>query len=132
MRWACPASVRWWRSPLLHAGRLQGHERSAEKRRALHRTAGHERQHRLGAFRALADAGLRVPEDVSVISCDQFYSAEYLVPRLTSVDQHNEQFGRFIINALLGAMRGVQENVVLTFTPELVIRESCAPAPASR
>ena len=86
----------------------------------------------LGAFRALADAGLRVPQDVSVISCDQFYSAEYLVPRLTSVDQHNEQFGRFIINALLGAMRGVQENVVLTFTPELVIRESCAPAPASR
>lgn len=87
----------------------------------------------LGAYRALADAGLRVPQDVSVISCDQFYSADYLVPRLTSVDQHNELFGRFIINALLGAINGVKEDTVLTYNPELVIRESCAPpAPASR
>lgn len=87
----------------------------------------------LGAYRALADAGLRVPQDVSVISCDQFYSADYLVPRLTSVDQHNELFGRFIINALLGAINGVQEDVSLTYHPELVVRESCAPpAPASR
>lgn len=87
----------------------------------------------LGAYRALADAGLRVPQDVSVISCDQFYSADYLVPRLTSVDQHNELFGRFIINALLGAINGVQEDVTLTYHPELVVRESCAPpAPASR
>lgn len=80
----------------------------------------------LGAIRALADAGLCVPRDVSVISCDQFYSAEFFVPRLTSVDQHNESFGRFVINALLGAMRGVKENVLLSFTPELVVRESCA------
>lgn len=85
-----------------------------------------------GAYRALADAGLRVPQDVSVISCDQFFSAEYFVPRLTSIDQHNEQFGRFVINALLGAMQGVKDGVKLSFTPELVLRESCAtvrPAP---
>lgn len=84
----------------------------------------------IGAYRALADAGLRIPEDVSIISCDQFYTADYLVPRLTSVDQHNELFGRFIINALLGAIRGVKEDVILTYRPELVLRESCgSPAP---
>lgn len=87
----------------------------------------------LGAYRALADAGLRIPQDVSIISCDQFYSADYLVPRLTSVDQHNELFGRFIINALLGMINGVREDIVLTYQPELILRESCAPpAPASR
>lgn len=87
----------------------------------------------LGVYRALADAGLRVPQDVSVISCDQFYWADYFVPRLTSVDQHNELFGRFIINTLLGAINGVKEAAVLTYQPELVLRESCAPpAPASR
>ena len=87
----------------------------------------------LGAYRALADAGLRVPQDVSVISCDQFYWADYLVPRLTSVDQHNELFGRFIINTLLGAINGVKETVALSYQPELVLRESCAPpAPAAR
>lgn len=81
----------------------------------------------LGAYRALADAGLRIPEDVSVISCDQFYLADYFTPRLTSVDQHNELFGHFIINTLFGAMNGVKENVLLNHKPELVIRESCAP-----
>lgn len=80
----------------------------------------------IGAYRALADAGLRIPEDVSIISCDQFYSADYLVPRLTSVDQHNELFGRFIINALLGAIHGRAEDVILSYKPELVLRESCA------
>lgn len=83
----------------------------------------------IGAYRALADTGLQVPQDVSVISCDQFYTAEYLVPRLTSVDQHNELFGRFIINALLGAIHDRAEDVVLSYKPELVLRESCA-APA--
>lgn len=87
----------------------------------------------LGAYRALADVGLRIPQDVSIVSCDRFYSADYLVPRLTSVDQHNELFGRFIIHSLLGAMNGVKEDVVLSYSPELIVRESCAPpAPASR
>lgn len=81
----------------------------------------------LGAMRALADAGLKVPEDVSIISCDQFYQADYFIPRLTSVDQHNERFGSFVTNALLGAIHGVKEDVLLTYRPELVVRESCAP-----
>ena len=87
----------------------------------------------LGAYRALADAGLRVPQDVSVISCDQFYAADYMVPRLTSVDQHNEVFGRFIVQALLDAIHGTRRDVPLKVRPELIVRESCAPpAPASR
>ena len=81
----------------------------------------------MGVYRALADRGLRIPEDVSVISCDEFDWADYFVPRLTSVNQHNELFGRFIINTLFGAMNGVQETVLLKHKPELMIRESCAP-----
>ena len=82
----------------------------------------------LGALRSLRDHGLWVPEDVSIISCDQFDAAEFLTPRLTSVDQHNELFGRFVINTLLGAMNGVKEDVTLNYKPELVVRESCARA----
>ena len=85
-----------------------------------------------GAYRALADAGLCVPRDVSIVSCDQFYDADYIVPRLTSVDQHNELFGRFIINALLGVMSGAQDKVDLTYSPELVVRESCIPLSLTR
>lgn len=81
----------------------------------------------LGVYRAMADAGLRIPQDVSVISCDQFYTAEYMVPRLSSVDQHNALFGRFVIRALLAAINGSRETVLLRYDPELIIRESCCP-----
>lgn len=80
----------------------------------------------MGAYRALADRGLSVPRDMSVISCDQFFTADYFIPRLTSIDQHNERFGRFTVHALLGVMSGETENVLVTHQPELVVRESCA------
>lgn len=79
----------------------------------------------MGAVRALADHGIAVPKDVAIISCDQFPSADYLVPRLTSIDQHNELFGSMVIQTLLCAVKGVGEPAKLTFTPELVVRESC-------
>lgn len=82
----------------------------------------------MGAYRALADVGLAVPEDVSVVSCDQFFDADFFVPRLTSVDQHNSRFGRFVVDTLLGAMGGVREAKRLNYRPELVVRESCSPA----
>ena len=86
----------------------------------------------VGVYRALADAGLKIPRDVSVISCDQFFTAEYMVPRLTSVDQHNALFGQFVIKALLSAMSGGRENVLLRYDPELIIRESCMPPAEKR
>ena len=79
----------------------------------------------MGAIRAFADRGLSVPGDVAVVSCDQFFYADYSLPRLTSVDQHNPQFGKLVIQVLLCAIKGVSEPVKLNHTPELVVRESC-------
>ncbi len=79
----------------------------------------------IGFHRALTDQGLRIPEDVAVISCDQFFMANYLSPRLTSIDQHSEMFGRMVIQVLLSAIKGIGEPIKMNFTPELVIRESC-------
>lgn len=81
----------------------------------------------MGFIRALKDRGLSVPEDVSLISCDQFYHADYVVPRLTSIDQHTEMLGRLIIQALLGAIKGVSEPAMVKCMPELILRESCCP-----
>lgn len=79
----------------------------------------------LGAYRALADHGLRIPEDISVISCDQFFNADYFVPRLTSLNQHNEQLGKLVVSALLEKISGSAPKHQLSLHPELVIRESC-------
>ncbi|MDR1438711.1 MAG: LacI family transcriptional regulator [Clostridiales bacterium] len=79
----------------------------------------------LGAVRAFADRGLAVPRDIALVSCDQFFFAGYSQPRLTSIDQHNRQFGMLAIQILLCAIKGISEPVKLNYTPELIVRESC-------
>ena len=48
----------------------------------------------IGAIRAIADAGLRCPEDISVIGFDDISSAAYQTPRLTTVRQPLPPHGR--------------------------------------
>lgn len=79
----------------------------------------------LGAIRAIADHGLRVPEDISVVSCDQFLESAYITPRLTTIDQQNSYLGRLSIMMLISAINQVDEPVNIVHTPILMIRESC-------
>lgn len=79
----------------------------------------------LGAIRAISDAGMNVPEDIAVVSCDKFYDSEYFVPRLTTLDQQNEYIGRLSIQLLMGAINGSGENIDVSHTPQMIVRESC-------
>ena len=55
----------------------------------------------LGAIRALADAGKRVPEDISVIGFDGLQIGEYTLPRLSTVAQSVEQLAERSLSLLL-------------------------------
>ncbi len=55
----------------------------------------------LGVYQALADAGLRLPEDVSVISFDDSSLASWLRPQLTSVALPYQEMGVRAVEALL-------------------------------
>ncbi|MEK8128053.1 LacI family DNA-binding transcriptional regulator [Paenibacillus filicis] len=79
----------------------------------------------LGAIRAMKDAGLSCPEDIAIASCDQFLQSDYSIPRLTSVDQHNEYLGRMAVLQLISAINGSMESVSVDHMPQLIIRESC-------
>lgn len=79
----------------------------------------------IGAMRAIHDAALKVPDDIAVVSCDQFFESDYLIPRLTSLDQQNDYLGRLSIMQLVSAINGVKETVNINHTPQLIIRESC-------
>lgn len=79
----------------------------------------------LGAIRAITDKGLKVPQDISVVSCDQFPSGDYSCPRLTTLDQQNSYLGRMSIMTLIGAINGDSECISLSHEPHLIIRESC-------
>jgi len=79
----------------------------------------------IGAQRALFDQSLKIPDDIAVISCDQFLTGEYHIPRLTSINQHHDMLGRMVINTLINAIQGINESAKFSFTSELVVRESC-------
>jgi LacI family transcriptional regulator len=55
-----------------------------------------------GAYQALAAAGLSVPGDVSIVSCDNDEIAGYLRPGLTTIALPHEEMGRWSVQLLLG------------------------------
>jgi LacI family transcriptional regulator, galactose operon repressor len=84
----------------------------------------------IGAMRAFRDAGLRVPDDISVVGFDDIQAASYLMPRLTTVRQPLRQMGELAAKQLLqrianGNGRAPQ---AISLEPELVVRESTGPA----
>ena len=58
-----------------------------------------------GAYQALQEAGLRVPEDVSVVSFDDSDLAGWLRPALTSVALPHAEMGRRAVELLLDDKR---------------------------
>jgi len=55
----------------------------------------------IGVLRAVADLGLRVPEDVSLIGYDGIAYTQYLVPRITTIRQDSERLARKAVDDLL-------------------------------
>lgn len=56
----------------------------------------------VGAMRAIFDAGLRVPEDISVIGFDGTLLADYYNPKIVTVCQGYEKIARKSIDLLFG------------------------------
>lgn len=58
----------------------------------------------IGAIRALKDAGLRVPEDVSVIGIDGLPLGDYIVPQLSTVSQSTRLIAERSVQILLSGI----------------------------
>ncbi|MFE6995921.1 LacI family DNA-binding transcriptional regulator [Microbacterium sp. NPDC057659] len=83
----------------------------------------------LGAVRAARRAGLRVPQDISVVGFDDSALMGCTEPPLTTVRQPIEAMGRAAIELLLSQIAGGAESgTELLFEPELVLRSSTGPA----
>jgi DNA-binding LacI/PurR family transcriptional regulator len=83
----------------------------------------------LGAMRALAKAGISVPEQCSVTGFDDVAISALAVPALTTVRQPLEVMGATAVNMVMDAIKAGQENrdwmaVSQKLHPELVIRDS--------
>ncbi|MBI3578247.1 MAG: LacI family DNA-binding transcriptional regulator [Ignavibacteriales bacterium] len=80
----------------------------------------------IGALAALTEAGLRCPEDISIVGFDDIEFAGNL--GLTTIRQPMAQMGAFAAERLAERMSDLQlQPIHNTFVPSLVIRKSTAP-----
>ena len=78
----------------------------------------------LGAIRALADAGKRVPEDISIIGFDGLQIGEYTLPRLSTVAQSVEQLAQQSVHQLLESIENSADARHEVVPVQLQLRES--------
>lgn len=83
----------------------------------------------IGAAHAFFEAGLRIPEDISVVGFDDIASAAFHNPGLTTVRQPLRQMGETASRILLDRLAdGRSEPDTVTLAPQLVVRGSTGPA----
>ncbi len=81
------------------------------------------------AVRRLSEAGVRVPDDVSVIGFDSTELCNHTAPPLTSVRQPIYEMAERALTLLTDRINGGGSHPMqVTLNPEVVIRQSCRPA----
>jgi LacI family transcriptional regulator len=83
-----------------------------------------------GAIDAISSAGLKVPDDVSVVGFDDVIRAAFVHPKLTTVRQPLNEIAVRAVAELVGAIRnGRSEGFRIELPARLVVRDSTGPAP---
>jgi DNA-binding LacI/PurR family transcriptional regulator len=79
----------------------------------------------IGSIRAFQEAGLRVPEDISVVGFDDIRIAVHNNPSLTTVRQPLQKMGEIAARTLLNRIEGHEDGVPeIAIEPEFVARNS--------
>jgi len=83
-------------------------------------------QSAIGAIQAAQQAGLRVPDDLSVVGFDNIPEAAYTHPGLTTIDQFIDQMGYVATEMLISLIKGNSlEGNLYKMPTRLVVRDSC-------
>lgn len=83
----------------------------------------------IGAIRAIREAGLNVPNDISVVGFDDIEGAAFHFPSLTTVRQPLHRMGAIAARTMIDRLEGLEEwPKQMAVEPELVVRESTAKA----
>lgn len=78
----------------------------------------------IGASRALSEAGLKIPEDISVAGYDGIELANYITPSLTTMRQPTEKMAKDTIKLLFDIISGKTQHQHITYEAELLVKES--------
>jgi len=81
----------------------------------------------VGVYQAAQEAGVRIPEDLSVVGFDNLPESTYLNPALTTIDQFVEEMGSIAIEMVVKLVKGeILESNLHKIPTQLVVRDSCA------
>ena len=84
----------------------------------------------IGAIWAFQEAGLCVPQDISVVGFDDVPLAVFSNPQLTTIRQPLQQMGQIAAKTLIDQIeRKAKFQSEIVIEPELVVRASTGPAP---
>ena len=78
----------------------------------------------IGAMRALADNGVAVPNDVSIVGFDDMPLAAHVTPGLTTVQQNAQMGGEGLVEGIVGLIEDQPVESKL-MAPVLIVRDSC-------
>jgi LacI family transcriptional regulator len=85
----------------------------------------------IGAIWAFREAGLRVPEDVSIVGFDDVPAAAFANPALTTVRQPLQRMGQIAAKSVIDLIEGNAAWVPeIAIEPDFVVRASTGPAPS--
>ena len=87
----------------------------------------------IGMLQRLRERGIRVPEDMSIVGCDDIFGADFCNPPLTTISSPIEQAGRVAVSTLLSQLNPLHGGTTrrLAIMPtHLTVRGSTGPAPA--
>lgn len=90
----------------------------------------------LGAYAGVADCGLRVPDDISIVGFDDIAMASIANPPLTTIRQPLTTMMRQAVNILIDRLEGANPATpaaqIVTVPSDLVVRRSTAPPGGAR
>jgi len=84
----------------------------------------------LGGLHAIKEAGLRVPEDISVVGFDNIAMGRYISPALTTIEQPMDILAENIVRILLKRIENPEYAEQIIVKPKFIVRGSLGPAPA--
>jgi LacI family transcriptional regulator len=81
----------------------------------------------LGVIKAIAEMGLRIPDDISLISFDEQPYSAFLGTPMTTINQQKSVIGQLAVDVIINHITGHDSNgspVVITLKTNLIIRNS--------
>ena len=83
----------------------------------------------IGMLRRFAERGVSVPDDMSVVGCDDIFGADFCTPALTTLGAPIEQAGRSAVSMLLSQLDddASPRRETITIPTHLIVRKSSGP-----